>query len=253
MRPAIRVVPCMDIKDGRIVKGVKFQNLRDMGDPANRAAVYQKQGGDEIVLLDVSATPEGRAHAAKTVRDVRAALSIPLTVGGGVRSIDDAALLLEAGADKIGINTAAVARPFLVKEISRTFGAQCTVLAIDAARRDTGHWEVMTHAGTKNTQLDVVEWAQQVAALGAGEILLTSWDNDGTKSGYDVQLVDAVATKVMIPVIASGGARNGRDLVSAAKAGAAAVLVASMLHEGRTTVEHLKRSMSSSGIRVRPC
>ena len=187
MSLASRVIPCLDIKDGRVVKGIRFQGLRDAGDPAVCATLYEKQGGDEIVLLDVSATPEGRGHAVDTVRDVRAVLSIPLTVGGGVRRVDDAGRLLEAGADKIGVNTAAVARPALIGEIAERFGTQCTVLAVDAAASATG-WEVVVESGRTRTGIDVVEWCRKATAMGAGEILLTSWDRDGTRLGYDARL-----------------------------------------------------------------
>ena len=205
MTLASRVIPCLDIKDGRVVKGVRFQGLRDAGDPVECAGLYERQGADEIVLLDVSATPEGRGHALDTVREVRSVLSIPLSVGGGVRSADDAGRLLEAGADKVGVNTAAVSRPALIGEIADRFGTQCTVLAVDAAAGAAG-WEVVVESGRKRTGLDVVEWCQKAVAIGAGEILLTSWDRDGTRSGYDLDLVSAVSSAVTVPVIASGGA-----------------------------------------------
>jgi imidazoleglycerol phosphate synthase cyclase subunit len=247
---AARVIPCLDIKDGRVVKGVRFQQLRDAGDPVENAAAYEEQGADEIVLLDVSATPEGRGHAVDTVRAVRSVLSIPLTVGGGVRRESDAGRLLDAGADKVGINTAAVARPDLIADISSRFGSQCTVLAVDAARRETG-WEVVVRSGAERTGLDVVEWCRKAAARGAGEILLTSWDRDGTRDGYDVDLVAAVAESVSVPVIASGGAARSEHLVAALQAGASAALVASILHDGDTTVSDLKAGLSRAGITVR--
>ncbi|MEX1037570.1 MAG: HisA/HisF-related TIM barrel protein [Acidimicrobiia bacterium] len=252
MRPVTRVVPCLDIRDGRIVKGVKFQNLADMGDPATRAELYQDQGADEIVLLDVSATPEGRAHSLDTVRRVRDRLSIPLTVGGGVRTGDDAARLLDAGADKVGINTAAVARPGLIAEMADRFGSQCTVLAIDAARNDAG-WSVVVRSGTESTPLGAPAWAATATDSGAGEILLTSWDRDGTNQGYDLELVSAVSSRVSVPVIASGGASDAADLIDGVNAGASAVLIASMLHTNRTTVERIKAEMLAGGIEVRPC
>jgi len=247
---AARVVPCLDIKDGRVVKGVRFQELRDAGDPVENAAAYEAQGADEIVLLDVSATPEGRGHAVDTVRAVRSVLSIPLTVGGGVRRESDAGRLLDAGADKVGVNTAAVARPDLIADISSRFGSQCTVLAVDAARNATG-WEVVVRSGAERTGLDVVEWCRKATARGAGEILLTSWDRDGTRDGYDVDLVAAVAESVSVPVIASGGAARSQHLVAALQAGASAALVASILHDGDTTVSDLKAGLSRAGITVR--
>jgi imidazoleglycerol phosphate synthase cyclase subunit len=251
MTLASRVIPCLDIKDGRVVKGVRFQGLRDAGDPVECARVYERQGADEIVLLDVSATPEGRGHALETVRAVRSVLSIPLSVGGGVRSADDAGQLLEAGADKVGINTAAVSRPGLIGEIAERFGTQCTVLAVDGAAGAAG-WEVVVESGRKRTGLDVVEWCRKAAAIGAGEILLTSWDRDGTRSGYDLDLISAVSTAVTIPVIASGGADRPGHLVAAIEAGASAALIASILHDGDTTVGALKAALGAAGIVVRP-
>jgi imidazoleglycerol phosphate synthase cyclase subunit len=251
MTLASRVIPCLDIKDGRVVKGVKFQGLRDAGDPVECARLYESQGADEIVLLDVSATPEGRGHALDTVRAVRAVLSIPLSVGGGVRTSDDAGRLLEAGADKVGINTAAVSRPALVGEIAVRFGTQCTVLAVDAAATGDG-WEVVVESGRKRTGLDVVEWCRKAVATGAGEILLTSWDRDGTRSGYDLDLIAAVSSAVTVPVIASGGADRPEHLVEAIRAGASAALIASILHDGDTTVGALKQAMTRGGIVVRP-
>jgi imidazoleglycerol phosphate synthase cyclase subunit len=248
---AARVIPCLDIKDGRVVKGVRFQQLRDAGDPVENAVAYEEQGADEIVLLDVSATPEGRGHAVETVRAVRSVLSIPLTVGGGVRSETDAGRLLDAGADKVGVNTAAVKRPDLIADIAQRFGSQCTVLAVDAARNPTG-WEVVVRSGADRTGLDVVEWCRKAAAFGAGEILLTSWDRDGTRDGYDIELIVAVAGAVTVPVIASGGAARSEHLVAALQAGASAALVASILHDGDTTVADLKLELDRAGIAVRP-
>ena len=251
MSLAARVVPCLDIKDGRVVKGVRFQGLRDAGDPVACAALYEDQGADEIVLLDVSATPEGRGHALETVRRVRSVLSIPLTVGGGVRGADDAGTLLEAGADKVGVNTAAVTRPGLVGEIADRFGAQCTVLAVDAAGTGQG-WEVVVESGRKRTGIDVVEWCEKATAIGAGEILLTSWDRDGTGEGYDLDLIEAVSSAVTVPIVASGGADTARHLVEAIRAGASAALVATILHDGHTTVAELKAALAGAGIVVRP-
>ena len=251
MTLAARVIPCLDIKDGRVVKGIRFQGLRDAGDPVESAALYEEQGADEIVLLDVSATPEGRGNALQTVRAVRAVLSIPLTVGGGVRSAADAAALLGAGADKVGVNTAAVTRPGLVGEIATRFGSQCTVLAVDAAATERG-WEVVVESGSRRTGLDVVEWCEKATMAGAGEILLTSWDRDGTRDGYDLALIAAVTDALTVPVIASGGASEALHLVEALESGASAALVASILHDGDTTVSALKSALAEAGIAVRP-
>jgi imidazole glycerol-phosphate synthase subunit HisF len=251
MTLASRVIPCLDIKDGRVVKGVRFQGLRDAGDPVECAGLYERQGADEIVLLDVSATPEGRGHALETVRAVRSELSIPLSVGGGVKSPDDAGRLLEAGADKVGVNTAAVSRPGLIGEIAERFGTQCTVLAVDAAAGEGG-WEVVVESGRTRTGLDVVEWCRKAVAIGAGEILLTSWDRDGTRSGYDLDLITSVSSVVTVPVIASGGADRPGHLVAAIEAGASAALIASILHDGDTTVGELKAALRDAGIVVRP-
>lgn len=248
---ANRIVPCLDIDDGRVVKGVRFQGLRDAGDPVECAESYEEQGADEIVLLDVSATPEGRSNNLKVVDAVRQVLSIPLTVGGGVRRVEDARRLLEAGADKVGVNTAAVARPSLVTEMMERFGAQCTVVAVDAATSANG-WEVVVRSGSERTGIEAVEWCAEAVARGAGEILLTSWDRDGTGEGYDIELIRAVARAVTVPVIASGGASGSGHMVEAFRAGASAALIASILHDGNTTVGELKESIASAGIRVRP-
>jgi cyclase len=248
---ARRIIPCLDVSHGRVVKGVRFQGLRDAGDPAERAALYEAQGADEIVILDVSATPEGRGHQLETVARVREVLAIPLTVGGGVRSEDDAWRLLQAGADKVSVNTAAVERPALLAEIAARFGRQCCVLAIDAALRD-GRFEVLVKGGREGTGRDAVAWAREGEGLGAGEILLTSWDRDGTRSGYDLPLIRAVASAVRIPVIASGGADTPEHLAEALEAGADAVLAASMFHDGDRTVAEVKRFLAARGVVVRP-
>lgn len=251
MSIAVRVIPCLDVDAGRVVKGIRFSEMRDVGDPVESAVVYEEQGADELVLLDVSATPEGRENNLATVAAVREVLSIPLTVGGGVRSVGDARSLLEAGADKVGVNTAAVERPELVTEMAEVFGVQCTVLAVDAARAGDG-WEVVTRSGRNRTGIDIVEWCRKGETLGAGEILLTSWDRDGTGDGYDLELLEAVASAVRVPVIASGGAREPGHLVEGIRAGASAVLVASILHDGVTTVRELKRHLAVVGVEVRP-
>jgi imidazole glycerol-phosphate synthase subunit HisF len=256
-----RVIPCLDVRDGRVVKGVRFQGLRDAGDPVERALVYQAQGADELVLLDISATPEGRAHGLGTVRRVREVLSIPLTVGGGVRRVEDAAALLEAGADKVGVNTAAVERPELLAELAERFGRQCVVLALDAATRIStvvipnspvsSTWEVVVRSGRDRTGDDAVAWARRAADLGAGEVLLTSWDRDGTRQGYDLALITAVSEAVRVPVIASGGADSPEHMIQAFEAGASAVLAASIFHEGDRTVGDVKAVLHAARVPVR--
>ena len=247
-----RIIPCLDVRDGRVVKGVRFSGLRDAGNPAQLAAAYEAQGADELVLLDVSATPQGRSTQLECVRKVRARLSIPLTVGGGVRKVEDAGQLLSAGADKVAVNTAAVKQPALLTQIADRFGSQCTVLALDAARAQTGY-EVVVRSGTQRLELDAVQWASTAAKLGAGEILLTSWDRDGTKSGYDLSLLQAVSSAVNVPVIASGGAATPQDLLLALKAGAQAVLAASIFHYAEFSVGQLKEFLSQGKVEVRPC
>ena len=250
-----RIIPCLDVSNGRVVKGVRFQGLRDAGDPVERAAFYQKQRADELVILDVSATPEGRSNQVEVVKGVRQVLAIPLTVGGGVRTVDDAGRLLDAGADKVSANTAAVERPSLVGEIADRFGTQCTVVAIDAKRCNLTDpargWQVVVRSGKDQKDIDVVAWAEEATSRGAGEILLTSWDRDGTQSGYDLELIRAVSRSVSVPVIASGGASTVEHLVAAFEAGAHAVLAASIFHDDKNTVEDLKRDLAGRGIEVR--
>ncbi len=246
-----RIIPCLDVQDGRVVKGVRFQGLRDAGDPVERAALYEEQGADEIVLLDVSATPQARGHARGTVRAVRERLGIPLTVGGGVRGADDVGRLLDAGADKVAVNTAAVERPALLSEIAGRFGSQCAILALDAAAVGEGTWEVVVRSGSERSGLDALRWAQRAVAAGAGEILLTSWDRDGTRNGYDCGLLRAVCDAVPVPVIASGGAARPADLAEALRAGASAVLAASLFHDGDFTVADVKRELLENGMQVR--
>jgi imidazoleglycerol phosphate synthase cyclase subunit len=249
-----RVIPCLDTRDGRVVKGIRFQGLRDAGDPVELALAYERQGADELVLLDVSATPEGRGNCLDTVRRVRRVLSIPLTVGGGVRNAEDASRLLEAGADKVGVNTAAVEREELIGELARRFGSQCTVVAIDAAHDANrgGGWEVVVRSGKQRTGIDALGWAARVCALGAGEILLTSWDRDGTHTGYDLELLERVSKAVTVPVIASGGAASAEHLHQALSRGANAVLAASIFHDGETTVQAVKQDLARLGQHVRP-
>lgn len=249
-----RVIPCLDVRDGRVVKGVRFQGLRDAGDPVEAARRYQDDGADELVILDVSATPEGRGNAAHTVAAVRAVLGIPLTVGGGLRTVADAERLLDAGADKVSVNTAAVADPDLLDRLARRFGAQCTVLALDAARRpgaEPNAWEVVVRSGTERTGRDALAWAAEACARGAGEILLTSWDRDGTRSGYDLPLLSAMRRAVPVPVIASGGAAHAGHLLEALRAGADAVLAASIFHDGDTTPDAVKAVLAAAGVEVR--
>lgn len=246
----VRIIPCLDVRDGRVVKGVRFQGLRDAGDPAELAEAYEAAGADELVVLDVSATPEGRGTQLDTVRRVRARLSIPLTVGGGVRTEDDAGALLDAGADKVAVNTAAVREPALLARLAERFGRQCTVLALDAAAVGAG-WEVVALSGRERTGKDAVAWAREAVRQGAGEILLTSWDRDGTRSGYDLALLEAVSLAVPVPVIASGGADSAAHMVEALRAGASAVLAASIFHDGDTTVAEVKRALAAAGLEVR--
>jgi imidazole glycerol-phosphate synthase subunit HisF len=245
-----RIVPCLDVRDGRVVKGVRFQSLRDAGDPAEQAARYERQGADEIVVLDVAASPEARDTQVETVRRVRTALRIPLTVGGGVRSVSDARRLLAVGADKVSLNTAAVRRPELLRELAAEFGSQCVVLAIDARRAARG-WDVLVLGGREVARPDAVAWAREGERLGAGEILLTSWDRDGTRAGPDVELVDAVTRAVRVPVIASGGVGARAHVAAALAAGADAVLAASVFHDGDDTVAGIKADLAARGVPVR--
>ncbi|MCW5947764.1 MAG: imidazole glycerol phosphate synthase subunit HisF [Fimbriimonadales bacterium] len=245
-----RVIPCLDFVAGRVVKGVQFQDLRDTGDPASLALQYEDQGADEIIMLDVSATAESRSSASSTVADVRKRISIPLTVGGGVRSVDDVQALLESGADKVSINTAAVANPMLICEASDRFGKQCIVIAIDA-RKYHDDFVVVTNSGTQQTLLRASDWAMQATTFGAGEVLLTSWDRDGTQSGYDLLLIKEIAESVQVPVIASGGASHPNDMVLALRAGASAVLAASILHDKLFTISEIKNALKTAGYEVR--
>ncbi len=247
----VRIIPCLDVSHGRVVKGVKFQGLRDAGDPAELGALYEAQGADELVVLDVSATTEARGTQLETVRRVRAELSIPLTVGGGVRGVQNAQSLLESGADKVSLNTAAVERPELIGEIATRFGSQCAVVAIDARKQGDG-FEVLIRSGKESAGRDAIAWARDVVALGAGELLLTSWDRDGTREGYDLELVSAVAAAVNVPVIASGGAARADHLGQALAAGADAVLAASIFHDREYTVGALKRELKVMGVEIRP-
>jgi cyclase len=247
---ARRVVPCLDVKDGRVVKGTNFLQLRDAGDPVEQAAAYDAQGADEVCFLDISASPEGRSTLVDVVARTADQVFAPLTVGGGVRSVHDAELLLEAGADKIAINTAAIRRPELVAEISARFGNQAVVVAVDAKRSGVG-WEVYSHGGRTPEGLDALAWCRRAAELGAGELLVTSMDRDGTGQGYDLELIRAVATSVSVPVIASGGVGELAHLAAGLQAGADAVLAASIFHFGRHTIPEAKAFLASRGIPVR--
>lgn len=246
-----RVIPCLDVSHGRVVKGIKFQGLRDAGDPAERSWLYQDQGADEIVILDVSATPEGRGNQLETVAKVREKLSIPLTVGGGVRVEADAQALLEAGADKVSCNTAAVDNPELLTTIARRFGSQCCVIAIDAVKRE-GMFEVLIKGGRDGTGKDAIAWAIEAQERGAGEILLTSFDRDGTREGFDLPLTMAIAQAVHIPVIASGGANSALHMKEAFDVGADAVLAASIFHDNDLTVGDVKFQLMELGVHIRP-
>ena len=256
---AKRIIPCLDVADGRVVKGVNFVGLRDAGDPVELACRYSASGADELVFLDIAASHQGRSTLVELVRRTAEAVTIPFTVGGGIRSVEGITELLRAGADKISLNSSAVADPNLVAEGAGRFGCQCIVVAIDArARRDpsgspTGGWDVFVKGGRENTGREAVAWAQQVVALGAGEILLTSMDGDGTQAGYDLALTRAVAEAVAVPVIASGGAGSIADIGAALGEGqASAALLASLLHDGVLTVEQIKTELLAKGVNLRP-
>ena len=258
MTLAVRVIPCLDVDAGRVVKGVNFENLRDAGDPVELARLYDREGADELTFLDISASSDDRATTMEIVSRVAEEVFIPLTVGGGVRSVADVDRLLRAGADKVGVNTAAIARPELVAEIADRFGSQVLVLSVDARRVPPGSttdcpsgFEVTTHGGRRSAGVDAVSWAVQAAALGAGEILMNSMDADGTRDGFDLEMIEAVRAAVSIPVIASGGAGRVDDFVPAVEAGADAVLAASVFHFGTLRIGEVKSALAGAGLPVR--
>ncbi|MFD3679293.1 imidazole glycerol phosphate synthase subunit HisF [Streptomyces sp. NPDC058613] len=251
MTLAVRVIPCLDVDNGRVVKGVNFQNLRDAGDPVEMAKLYDAEGADELTFLDITASSGNRETTYDVVRRTAEQVFIPLTVGGGVRTADDVDKLLRAGADKVGVNTAAIARPELIQEIAERFGRQVLVLSVDARRTASGSFEVTTHGGREGTGIDAVEWAHRAAELGAGEILLNSMDADGTKDGYDTEMIAAVRRHVTVPVIASGGAGRLAHFPPAIAAGADAVLAASVFHFGDLRISEVKTALREAGHPVR--
>ncbi|MHC3000664.1 imidazole glycerol phosphate synthase subunit HisF [Gordonia metallireducens] len=257
MTLATRVIPCLDVDDGRVVKGVNFENLRDAGDPVELAERYDREGADELTFLDVTASSSGRSTMIEVVKRTADQVFIPLTVGGGIRTVEDVDMMLRAGADKVSVNTAAIARPEVLGEMSRRFGSQCIVLSVDARTVPEGSeptpsgWEVTTHGGRKGTGIDAVEWARRGQDLGVGEILLNSMDADGTKQGFDLRMLKAVRAAVQVPVIASGGAGKVEDFAPAVQAGADAVLAASVFHFGELTIHEVKAAMAEAGITVR--
>jgi imidazole glycerol-phosphate synthase subunit HisF len=250
---AVRVIPCLDVDGGRVVKGVNFLGLRDAGDPVELAAAYDAQGADELVFLDITASSDARETMYEVVARTAEQVFIPLTVGGGVRSVADVDMLLRAGADKVSLNTAAIARPDLLTEVASRFGSQCVVVSVDARRADgtPSGFEVTTHGGRRGTGMDAVAWAARAARLGAGEVLLNSMDADGTRAGFDLPLISAVRAVVDVPLIASGGAGHGRDFAPAVQAGADAVLAASLFHFGDLSIGAVKESLRSAGYPVR--
>ena len=252
MSLAKRIIPCLDVDKGRVVMGVKFEDIRDAGDPVEIARRYDAAGADEITFLDITATHEGRDTTVKTVERMASEVFVPLTVGGGIREIKDIRTMLNAGADKVSINSAAIVRPDFVKEAADKFGAQCIVIAIDAKKVAEGRWEIFTHGGRKSTGIDAVEWAKRMTRYGAGEVLLTSMDADGTKAGYDLALVRAISDAVSVPVIASGGVGNLQHLADGILLGHAdAVLAASIFHFGEYTIPEAKKYLQERGIEMR--
>ncbi len=248
----LRIIPCLDVKEGRVVKGVNFVDLRDAGDPVEQATAYGAQGADEVTFLDIGATHENRDTMLDVVSRTAASLFIPLTVGGGVRSVEDVRRLLLAGADKSSINSAAVAEPDLVRRAAEAFGSQCIVVAIDAKQVSPGRWEIFTHGGRKATGIDAVEWAERMAELGAGELLVTSMDRDGTKKGFDLELLRQIRQRVRLPLVASGGVGSLEHFVEGAEAGATGLLAASVFHDGVYRIAQAKAALAAAGWPVRP-
>ena len=248
---ALRIIPCLDVKDGRVVKGVNFVALRDAGDPVEQAAAYGAQGADEITFLDIAATHENRDTMLDVVSRTAARVFIPLTVGGGVRSVEDIRKLLLAGADKCSINSAAITDPDLVRRAAEAFGSQCIVVAVDAKQVRPGHWEIFTHGGRRDPGIEAIGWARRMAELGAGEILLTSMDRDGTKQGFDLDLLRRVTAAVRVPVVASGGVGELAHFVEGARAGAAGLLAASVFHDGVFRIAACKDALAKAGFPVR--
>jgi cyclase len=249
---ALRIIPCLDVKDGRVVKGVNFVALRDAGDPVEQARAYDAEGADEITFLDIGATHENRDTMYDVVSRTAAEVFIPLTVGGGVRSVDDVRRLLLAGADKASINSAAVSDPELVRRAAQAFGSQAIVVAIDARTVAPGRWEIFTHGGRRATGIDALDWAERMAGLGAGELLVTSMDRDGTKSGFDLALLRALRARVRLPLVASGGVGEARHFVEGAEAGATGLLAASVFHYGEMRIGEAKAALAAAGLPVRP-
>ncbi len=249
---ALRVIPCLDVKDGRVVKGVNFLALRDAGDPVEQARLYDREGADEITFLDIAATAENRDTILDVVARTARQVFIPLTVGGGVRSVEDVRRLLVAGADKASINSAAIADPELVRRAAEAFGSQAIVVAIDAKQVAPGRWEIFTHGGRRETGIDAVAWAQRMAGLGAGELLVTSMDRDGTKQGFDLELLRAIRAVVRLPIVASGGVGAVEHFVAGAAAGATGLLAASVFHFGQFRIADAKAALAAAGLPVRP-
>lgn len=246
-----RIIPCLDVKDGRVVKGVNFENLIDAGDPVSQARFYYEEGADELCFLDITASNENRSAIFDTVKKVAQVCFIPLTVGGGIRTIEDFHQLLLSGADKVSVNSAAIKNPELISQAANKFGSQCVIIAIDAKKNANGNYEIFTHGGRNATGIDAIEWAKKTTALGAGEILLTSMDKDGTKSGYDLELLKKISMQVSVPVIASGGVGNLQDLADGIKAGASAALAASIFHFKEYSIKQAKEFLAKQKIPVR--
>lgn len=247
-----RIIPCLDVKDGRVVKGVNFENLIDAGDPVAQAKFYYEQGADELCFLDIAATNENRGTTLEMVKKVAQVCFIPFTVGGGISTIDDFSALLKCGADKVSINSAAIKNPQLITQASKKFGAQAVVVAIDAKKNDSGNYEIFTHGGKKPTGIDAIQWARKAEELGAGELLVTSMDRDGTKAGYDLELIKKISSQISIPVIASGGVGNLEHLSEGIQAGANAVLAASIFHFKTHSIKEAKEFLAQKNIAIRP-